>query len=258
MKVLVISDVHANLVALEAVLDAEPAFDSVIFLGDAVDYGPDPSACLERIGSLRPARVRGNHDNAVAFGVDCGCSEAFREVSRATRAFTRAALDPAEVASLGAFPTALVTELGGARALLVHATPRDNLFEYTSPDGDPARWSAAMTSWPQSGPESGGTPGGASSGRGSGPARGPVDVILVGHTHQPYLRRLGKLVVVNPGSVGQPRDGDPRASYAVWDDGRFALKRVSYDISAAVARLFRAGLPPAAAVRLAGVLQRGR
>lgn len=235
MKLLVLSDVHANPAALEAVLAAEPKFDGVLFLGDAVDYGPDPSTCLDRLFSLDPVAVRGNHDNAVAFGVDCLCSEAFQELSRASRLHTRAALKPEQLQALGRLPTERTFRAGGATFYLTHATPRDNLFEYVTPEVDPERWAEAVT---------------------FGEAE-TAEVTLLGHTHKPYLRQLGRRTVVNPGSVGQPRDGDPRASYATWVDGRFSLKRVEYDVASTAGQLGRTGLPEEVVTALARVLRTG-
>ncbi len=218
MRLLIISDVHGNLAALEAVLAAEPRFDRVVFAGDAVDYGPDPAGCLRALSGLHPIRVRGNHDNAAGRGVECGCSEAFRELSRASRRHTRSVLEPADLETLANLPLEARFDLDGAGFYVTHATPRDNLFEYASPDRDPEQWAAAMSD--------------------------PVtDVIIVGHTHRPYVRDLGRAVVVNPGSVGQPRDGDPRAAYATWEDGRVALRRTPYDLERTRRDLARTGLP---------------
>ncbi len=247
MRVLILSDVHGNLAALETVLAAETVFDRAVFLGDAVDYGPEPAACLARLEALSPVRVRGNHDNAAAFDVDCQCSTAFRELSAASRRHTRAALSPEQLAGLGCLPTATELSFGGQRVYLTHATPRDNLFEYVSPAADFERWKEAMTPAPgdPSGPASSGTPWLA------------ADAILVGHTHRPYVRALGRRTIVNPGSVGQPRDGDPRAAYAVWEDGRFELRRVDYDVARTVRGLRASPLPAEVAEALAQVLTTG-
>lgn len=227
-----LSDVHGNLTALQAVLAAEPLFDQVVFCGDAVDYGPDPAGCLARLAELAPISVRGNHDNAVAFDVDCGCSEAFRHVSKASRLVTRSILTPDDRAALGRLPTEVRFSVGGAIIHLTHATPRDNLFEYAFPDRDPEGWAKAMR-------------------------RPETDLVVVGHTHRPYVRTLGRQVVLNPGSVGQPRDGDPRASYATWEDGRVSLKRVPYDLTLALRELSQLDLPRNIATALSRILETG-
>jgi len=248
MRILVLSDVHANLAALEAVLGAEPSVDRVFFLGDTVDYGPDPSGCIERLRAVAAAAVRGNHDNAVAFGVECMCSETFRELSRASREYTKSVLSPEEIAFLRGLSPDRTLDVEGRRFYLTHASPADNLFGYVSPEKDPERWQVEMDGAPAD-----------------------RDIILTGHTHRPYIRRLLKSprssgarvpareerVVVNPGSVGQPRDGDPRAAYAVWERDHFELKRVDYDIELTVDRLNRTGQPPDIVAALVAVLRRG-
>jgi putative phosphoesterase len=103
------------------------------------------------------------------------------------------------------------------RILLVHGTPRDPLDEYLFQD--PASWEQRLQ----------GT---------------DCDLVCCGHTHVPFVLQAGAMHVLNPGSVGQPRDGDPRAAYAMIEDGRISLRRAEYDISAAVDQLRRAGAPP--------------
>jgi len=206
-----------SLAALEAVLDAEPSFDRLLFLGDAVDYGPDPSECLRLLRVAGAVAVRG---------------EAFGELSRASRAYTRSVLAPEEMAALRVLPLDRTLDLGDHRLYLTHASPSDNLFGYVSPEADEERWRAEMALVPDG-----------------------CDIIL--HTHRPYVRPLGDRVVVNPGSVGQPRDGDPRAAYAVWDGRRFDLRRVGYDVERTAERLRRTPLAPEAAAALAAILRRG-
>jgi putative phosphoesterase len=234
MRLLILSDVHGNLAALKAVLAAEPSPDGIVFLGDAVDYGPDPGACLALLEGLCLVRIRGNHDNAVARGVDCACSEAFHHLSVASREFTRRVLGATELDALGRLPTEAALSFGGVDLYLTHASPRDNLFDYASPDREGERWIEAMNMAP-----------------------GDADAILAGHTHRPYVQPLGRRTVVNPGSVGQPRDGDPRASYATWEDGRFGLRRVEYDVEHTVRRLGETGMEPEVIEALAGILRQG-
>ncbi len=102
MKYLVLSDIHANPYALEAIDESR---DAVVCLGDIVDYGPDPSPCIEFFRRDGVLRVRGNHDNAVAFRTDCHCGEAFRHLSVETREYMWSVLDDEELEFLGAAPT---------------------------------------------------------------------------------------------------------------------------------------------------------
>lgn len=215
MKVLIVSDVHANLWALRAVIrDAGPV-DYVLCAGDIVSYGPDPRATLDSLRALGVIAVRGNHEHAAAFGADPKASPAKQSLALAMRDWTRSQLEAADTAWLARLPLRLTWEVAGTRFALVHATPRDPLYDYhLRPDASEA-FVQEVT------------------------AEIDADVLVVGHTHWPLLRTHGDLQIVNPGSVGQPLDGDPRAAYAVWDDGRITLRRAEYDQSPALASLGR-------------------
>jgi putative phosphoesterase len=227
MRVLVISDIHGNLDALSAI--DEPC-DRVICLGDLVDYGPEPAACIESLRSRGLDRVRGNHDNAVAFRVDCGCGEAFKHLSVATREYMWQVLDEDTLAWLGAAPTSLQAEIDGRRILAVHAAPSDHMFKYLTPD-TPDRELAEEASLVD------------------------ADIILTGHSHRPFQRRFGDKLLVNVGSVGQPRDGIPRVSYAVIEDGGIELKRVDYDVGSAMAKIRKLPLKELVRDQLAYILE---
>lgn len=208
MRVLVISDIHANIDALEAI--DEPC-DQIICLGDIVDYGPEPAACIEALQKSL-LRVRGNHDNAVAFRMDCGCGEAFRHLSVATREYMWQVLKPEHLAWLGEADLQLETTIDGRRIYAVHAAPSDPLFKYLLPGAPDTelRQEAALAD---------------------------ADIILMGHTHKPFLREADGKLLVNVGSVGQPRDGIPEVSYAVIEEGRVELRRTAYDVERAAARV---------------------
>lgn len=214
MRTLVLSDIHGNIDALEAI--AEP-FDRIIFLGDIVDYGPEPGACIHFLRRVeaggRPVlRVRGNHDNAVAFRMDCGCGEAFHHLSVATREYMWQILGEAEQEWVGSPPTSLETTDTGRRIFAVHAAPSDHLFKYLRPDLPAAELDSEA-------------------------AGVDADIILTGHSHMPFLHQAGEKLLVNVGSVGQPRDGIPQVSYAVIEGGRVELKRTRYDVERAVERI---------------------
>jgi putative phosphoesterase len=205
MRILVVADIHGNRAALEAI--REP-FDVCVCVGDIVDYGPDPGACVDWVRQNAAHCVRGNHDHGVAQDVAIQGAAGFRYLTSVTRPLSVAVLTPEQRRYLADLPTSLMLTLGGKRFLLVHATPRDPLDEY-------APSSAAV--W---GPQVVGL---------------GVDFVLTGHTHQPYVLPLRGTTVVNPGSVGLTRDGDPRASYAVIEDGHVELKRVEYAVEQTVA-----------------------
>lgn len=234
MKVLIISDVHANLWALRAVVHDAGAVDYLLCAGDAVSYGPDPRATLDTLRAQGVIAVRGNHDHAVATGADPKASPAKQPLALAMRDWTRSQLQPADIAWLARLPLRLTWELAGSRFAATHATPRDPLYDYQlRPDASPD-FIGELT------------------------AGIDADVLVVGHTHWPLAHAHGSLQVVNPGSVGQPLDGDPRAAYALWEDGRITLRRAEYDQMPVLAALGRLPLEPALREALGNMLRRAR
>jgi putative phosphoesterase len=229
MTLLILSDIHGNWPALEAVIAAEPDFDAVAFCGDVVDYGPNPIECLRWVAEHAEHRVRGNHDNALGFGVDCRCMGSFRESSLATRAWHETLVSATDREFLRRLPILDWFEWGGRHFRMAHATPQGDLFEYLPMD----RWGERIE-----GLES--------------------DFVLIGHTHVQGLRTFGKVTVVNPGSVGQARDGSGEACYAVFDGERMTLKRIPYDVDRTVADLRAVPLPAHVIEGLASVFRTGR
>jgi putative phosphoesterase len=228
VRILVVSDLHANPAALAVV--REP-FDVCLCLGDLVEYGPDPGSCIEWVRKTGAITVRGNHDHGVAQDVDVQGVSGFRFLTMATRRATAARLSEADRRFLATLPTSAMLTLGGKRFLLVHASPRDPLDEYVA--ADPSAWAARLAGL-------------------------NIDFLLVGHTHLQFALEVGRTTVVNPGSVGLQRDGDPRARYAVIEDGRVELKRVEYDVERAVAAAADSPIDPLAKRLLAEVYRIGR
>lgn len=225
MKLLILSDIHGNWPALEAVLRAEPDYDGVAFCGDAVDYGPQPVECVRWLAENADHLVRGNHDNALGFDLDCRCMGSFREASLATRAWHRTLLGDAEREFLRSLPTLAWFAWDGRHFRMAHATPQGDLFEYLPAE----QWGERV--------------------------RGlDADFVLLGHTHVQGLRTFGTTTVVNPGSVGLARDGGGEACYAVYEAGEVRLKRVPYDASRTVELLRQAPLHGPVVDRLAAVL----
>ncbi|MGC8669100.1 MAG: metallophosphoesterase family protein [Chthonomonadales bacterium] len=230
MRLLIVSDIHANWAALGAIpADA----DAVVFLGDAVSYGPLPAECVAWIRRNATVAVRGNHDHAIAFGEDPRCSPAFRNMATATLAWHTTLLTDEDKAYLGSLPLTASFEFAGATFFAVHGSPRDPLYRYVH--GDPLE---AVLLQELEGIS--------------------ADVVLMGHTHLPYARRLSRGLVLNPGSVGQPKHGRPTACYATWDDGAVELHQIEYSVEAAVRRLEAAPLPAKEMQELIGVLRTGR
>jgi putative phosphoesterase len=175
--------------------------------------------------------IRGNHDHGVAQGIPITGEFGYRYLTRVTRPSMWDALGHDERRYLLELPVMRRVTLGGRRFLLVHATPRDPLDEYLMKD--PETWAKRLRNI-------------------------DADVVCVGHSHVQFNLQVEGTVVLNPGSVGQPRDGDPRAAYAVIDDSRIELRRVAYDVEETVAMVRRSGLPERAKDLLAHSFRNGR
>ncbi|MDG6908169.1 MAG: metallophosphoesterase family protein [Nitrososphaerota archaeon] len=210
MKALLISDVHANLPALDAVLN-KISYDRVLFMGDAVDYGPFPFEVYSRLHQVRAIRVLGNHDAAASFGVDCQSTPEMHEASILTRnVITSKRMPKRAMQALGKKAhRKMFLEYNDLRILMVHGSPTEELYQYVS------REDAANLVEPN------------------------VDLIVLGHTHIPYEVKNENTWVVNPGSVGMPRDGNPRASCAILDTYNKVVhfERVDYDIEPMLSKL---------------------
>ncbi len=225
MKLLILSDIHGNWPALEAVLAAEPEHDAAVFCGDVVDYGPQPVECLRWLAENVDHVVRGNHDNALGFDVDCQCMGTFREYSLATRAWHRALLNPTDREFLRRMLTQDWFDYEGRHFRMAHVTPQGDMFEYLDMD-QWGRRAAGMDS----------------------------DFMLLGHTHVQGMQTFGRVTVVNPGSVGLARDYRGKACYAVYEYGTVQLKRCPYNVARTAAALRAAPLPEAVIEGLARVL----
>ncbi len=236
MRIAVLSDIHSNLVALDAVLADLGSVDAIWHLGDVVGYGPEPDAVVERLAAIGASGVRGNHDAAAIGGSEI---EWFNPDARAAIEWTRTVIAATTKAWLGALPEVLLD----GDYTLVHGSPREPLWEY-------------ITSSPV--------------------ARANLTFIttrfgLHGHTHIPIVwaeddGRIvsispgsgssfaleGRRALLNPGSVGQARDGDPTAGYLVLDSEaeRATWHRVPYDIAAVQGAMRAVRLPARLSERL--------
>jgi putative phosphoesterase len=228
MRILLLSDIHANRPALEAIREE---YDVCLCLGDLVDYGVEPLPCIEWVRRHATHCVRGNHDHGAAQRVFVQGIGGFRYLTGVTRSLTIESLSDDDRRFLAGMPTSLWLTLNGKRYLLVHATPRDPLDEFAPPDMD--AWTRRLEHI-------------------------DADYVCVGHSHVQYMLHVGRKTVINPGSVGLPRDGDPRAAYAIITDEGPVLKRVEYAVEEAVASLAAANLPELARTTLAEVLRTGK
>ena len=239
MRVLVISDVHGNLPALETVLQQPISFDAIWNLGDTTGYGPWPNECAELIRSYpQSVHLAGNHDLAATGQIS---TDGFNPIAAAAAKWTFRNLDGDHREWLRGLSSLEVVD----QATLAHGSPRDPAFEYITT----STLAADMFAYFQ------------------------TRSCFVGHTHRPLIAVDGISVTVekpfsphdgqvfdlssarsllNPGSVGQPRDGDPRAAFGVFDmvTSQFSFHRVPYPIDLVQQAILAAGLPPQLGQRL--------
>jgi len=220
MQLAVVSDVHGNRVALDAVRAELPDVDGVVCAGDVVGYGPHQAACLEWVREAEVPTVKGNHDRAVASGT----AFRFNAMAKAGVDHGRELLDDDDLEFLDALPTE--RRVADGRVKVVHGHP-DDPDRYTRPH--------------EFGPDL--------LGRGDDPAE---DVLVMGHTHVQHHEVYDEGIVMNPGSVGQPRDDDPRAAFAVLDLEEMSVTehRVEYDVEQVIDDVAEAGLPERIGTRL--------
>lgn len=238
MRILVISDIHANLTAFQAVLkDAANLWDKIWFLGDLIGYGPDPNECVALLQEHDHIALSGNHDWAALGKLDIST---FNSDAKQAIEWTRATIHEETRQFLEALPPQCVQE----KFTLAHASPRHPVWEYITD---------SFIAWENF-------------------DHFETPYCLVGHTHYPvvfeqnddygalayqadYVRPMqlsDKRLIINPGSVGQPRDSDPRAAYALLnlESLQWQHKRVPYDITATQARMRSADLPTRLIARL--------
>ena len=244
MRYAIISDIHANLEALETVLaDARPLADAFICLGDIVGYNANPNECIELLRHLCQVSIVGNHDAAA---IGARPYDGFNEYAQEAMDWTRTQLTPAGLAYLRSLPA---TATFGSRCLAAHGSPRDTdeyLFQAPQLQQSFAYLQAHFPT---------------------------VQCCFVGHTHLPmvwqrsahgavsYVEKFTPTLtleptscyIVNPGSVGQPRAGEPASSYVLLDDQARTIefRCVLYDIDTTQEKIYDVGLPPFLAERLA-------
>ena len=228
MKIVIISDIHGNLAALNAL--PEHDFDELWCIGDLVDYGPNPHEVIEWVRQQAKATVRGNHDHAAGFSVDPRCSAPFKKLAEDTLSFTLSVCTQDDFGHLRSLPVRLELTTNSTRFYLVHAMPSDPLFGYCPGESD--RWKQEV-------------------------AGINADVLIVGHTHTPFVRQVGSTTILNPGSLGQPKTGRPLACYAVWQDGEISLKEFEYPVAETIRGIRGMPIPEDEQDALIGLLESG-
>ena len=237
MRTLILSDIHANLTAFEAVLSDAGSFDRVWCLGDVVGYGPDPNECISLLRQQPGLRcIMGNHDSALMGFIDLRTfnDQAARAIVVQSELLSQESRDFLELLDI-------VLEVEGVT--LAHGSPRDPIWEYIVSSRIASENFSAFS----------------------------TQICLVGHSQIPSIFvenpnqrstiltpqnadrwRSEKRFILNPGSVGQPRDHNPKASYVIWDDAEdtWLFRRVAYDVEAVQHRILALGIPSRHASRL--------
>lgn len=227
MKIVIISDLHGNFDALSALPET---CNELWVLGDLVNYGPEPVAIVDFVKANSSIVVRGNHDHSVGYDEDPRSSARFKKMAETTRQYTASVLNEERKNFLRHLPLHKEVRRQNTRFFLCHAKPTDPLYSYCPADSP--EWISEVRTVTS-------------------------DVLLVGHTHVPFMRRIGNCLIVNPGSLGQPRTGKPEACYAVWEDGSFQLKSYAYPVEETVAKLRTLSFAPDVEQDLFTVLETG-
>jgi putative phosphoesterase len=226
MRVAILSDIHANVTALEAVLDdlKQQNADMVYCLGDLVGYAPFPNEVIDRIQREAIATIMGNYDDGVGYDRDeCGCAYRDPEEQRLgdiSLQWTKKTVTPERKAFLRSLETEIRFEADGKRFRLVHGSPR-RMNEYLFEDRPLSSFQRLA-------------------------ATSDADVLIFGHTHKPYTKRVDNVLFLNAGSVGKPKDSDPRACYVVLDttgDVTVEFRRIAYDVQNVAIAIRQSELP---------------
>jgi putative phosphoesterase len=226
VRIVIISDIHGNAEALSTLPEE---YDELWVLGDLVNYGPEPGAVVDFVRSHATVAVRGNHDDAVGFNRDPRCSPPYRQMAKETLDFTRSVLSRDQIDYLASLPLTAQRAVGGTKVLLCHAAPSDPLYKYVQANSP--LWEQEMKLV-------------------------AADVLMVGHTHTPFVQTVGRQTVVNPGSLGQPKTGNTKACYAIWEDGAI-LQSVAYELDKTLGKVDQMPVSPRVRDDLKAVLLSG-
>lgn len=213
MKILIVSDLHGN---AEAVSVLPRDYDQLWVLGDLVNYGPNPHEVIEFVQRHANYVVRGNHDHAIGFDTDPRCPEPFKTMAAEMGSITQRILSEGDKSYLRMLPLSISTEVHGIHFHLCHAAPTDPLFGYRPPES--SDWETEVHAVP---------PG----------------CLLVGHTHLQFRRDMFGRVIVNPGSLGQPKTAAPQGCFATWEDGSIQFHSVPYPYRATIEKIRQLQIP---------------
>ncbi len=208
----VISDIHGNLPALEVVLEEIKEAELILCAGDLVGYNPWPNEVISIVKMYGIRCIRGNHDRAVIYDD----YSRFNPYAASAAMWTKEELTKSNMEYLYSLRDSMLLECKGKKIAIHHGAPFDE-DRYIYPE-DVEEWYLDYDD---------------------------ADILILGHTHVPFIKKFGERVILNPGSVGQPRDGDPRASYAIMDveKGKYEIKRVEYPIDEVYNKIKEENLP---------------
>jgi protein phosphatase len=227
MKIVIISDIHGNFDALSHLPEA---YDELWVLGDLVNYGPEPAEVISFIRKRTTCVVRGNHDHCVGFGEDPRCAAGFREMAEATRRYTESVLSEDDRNYLRSLPLYADVWVGKTRCRLCHTVPSDPPFTHYPSRSE--QWEEECR-------------------------RAGANILLVGHGHVPFGRWIGNTLLANPGSLGQPKSGEPVASYAVLKDGKLGFRSFHYPVNLTAGKVRAMPIPAPIRSDLITVLRTG-
>ena len=224
MRILAISDIHANYAALERVLEEAPEFDLIICSGDIVGYGPSPNECIEALRKENIVCVKGNHDHAMISGETIYLNRVAKEAI----SIQNDVIQEANLKWLRKLPEHSSPLLEEKRTYIVHGSPQQPYREYLHPENiqNKANYLHNLTG---------------------------SQLIILGHTHIPVIHPTEKGLIINPGSVGQPRDGNPMASYMhieLDETPKVSHGRIEYNIDQVTEKMEKLGFPSSLAIRL--------
>ena len=228
MRIAVFSDIHGNILALNQVLEdiEKQGYDRVFCLGDLVGYGPHPNRVIETINESGIQTIMGNYDEGVGYERgDCGCAyvtDEEKQDGKKSIEGTTNKVTPKNKETLRTLHHKIEITANGYKILLVHGSPR-RINEYLYEDRPERSLTRMLESI-------------------------DADILVCGHTHKPYHRIVNSIHIINDGSVGKPKDGDPRACYAVIELDetiRVEFRRVEYPVASVANEIIKAGLPRA-------------
>jgi len=222
MEIAFISDIHSNLEAFQIVLKKikKMKIDKIFCAGDVVGYGANPSECIKIIKDLKIPCVKGNHDYAVV----SKDTSWFNPYAAGAIQWQFEQLNKIEIEFLDNLPERITMTIENLKVYMVHGSPKNPIWEYVYEENVGEEFVKELD----------------------------CDILIIGHTHIPFIKKLKSCLVINAGSVGQPRDGINKASFIIFDTEKFDAKimRLEYDIKTSAEKIIKAGLPTILAQRL--------